>query len=317
VSLPKAVQALPEVILGEAYYKADGPGLHRLAKLFEYSDRLPYHLHQRQEDAQKVGANAKEEAYYFPAGVDMGAHPETFLGCHPYIVRERIQEQVFLPYLQKWDSDLILQHAPAFKQIPGDGFHVPAGILHAPGTAVTFELQENSDVFSMWQAKCGGKIISKELLFKDVPKDERATQGERAVLSQVDWDLCGDPFIYENRHTPPVFLKESDAGREDWIFYNTDKFSGIRLIVNPGKTYLSRDKGVYSIFVWRGQGMVDGHPVRGGDPEQDELLVTHAKATTDIPITNTGNEPLELWKVFGRGVNPECPRLKVVSINER
>ncbi|HOJ33613.1 MAG TPA: hypothetical protein PKY35_03100 [Candidatus Hydrogenedentes bacterium] len=311
ISLAEAVRTLPEIILGKEYYQKYGAGLHRLAKLFEYSDRLPYHIHQQQHDAQKVGANAKEEAYYFPSGVDMGPHPETFLGCHPYIVRQGLQEKIFLPYLEKWDSDLILQHAPAFKQIPGDGFHVPAGVLHAPGTAVTFELQENSDVFSMWQAKCGGKIISKELLFKDISEEDRTRDGERAALKQVNWELCGDPYIYENRHTPPVFLRGNDAGTEDWIFYNTDKFSGIRLIVHPGCTYISKDNGVYSLFVWRGKGTIGGLDVAGGDPNRDELLVTHDSAVKGVPVVNTGNEPLEIWKVFGLGVNPECPRLHV------
>ena len=34
-----------------------------------------------------VGANSKEEAYYFPEDVDLGPHPETFFGVHPYIVQ--------------------------------------------------------------------------------------------------------------------------------------------------------------------------------------------------------------------------------------
>ena len=134
---------------------------------------------------------------------------------------------------------------------------------------------------------------------------------EPLKLEQVNWELCGDPYIYENRHTPPVFLRGNDAGTEHWIFYNTDKFSGIRLIVSPGCTYISRDNGVYSLFVWRGKGTIGGLDVAGGDPDRDELLVTHNSAVKGVPVVNTGNEPLEIWKVFGLGVNPECPRLNV------
>ena len=91
--------------------------------------------------------------------------PETFFGVHPYIVQQK-KFDVLLPHLIEWKDDSILQHARAYKQLPGDGFHVPSGTLHAPGTALTIELQEDSDVFAMMQANTGGKIISKELLLR-------------------------------------------------------------------------------------------------------------------------------------------------------
>lgn len=310
ISLKEAVQCMPGQILGEDYAQEYGAGLNRLAKLFDYGDRLPYHIHQQQQDAEKVGANAKEEAYYFPTGADMGPHPETFIGCHPHIVEEGRQEEVFLPFLRSWDGDAILQFAPAYKQIPGDGFHVPSGTLHAPGSALTFELQEDSDVFAMLQAKVSEFPIAKELLYKDVTDEDKQSLQEAAVLRQINWEVSADPYKYENRHTPPVRLKETDTGVEDWIFYNTDKFSGIRLRVKPEASYTSQDNGVYSVFVWRGRGTIGGHAVEGEDPNMDELLVTHSRATQPLEIVNTGDCELEIWKVFGKGVNLECPRLK-------
>jgi hypothetical protein len=186
---------------------------------------------------------------------------------------------------------------------------VPAGTLHAPGTALTIELQEDSDVFSMWQARIGEFSIPKELLFKDITKEDRERLGERAALGQVDWATSGDPQLYANRHTPPVIEEDVPEGREEWIFYNTEKFSGKRLTVAPGKRYASKDAGVYSLFVWRGKGTVDGHAVEGQSPGLDELLVTHAKAASEIAIVNTGSEPLEVLKFFGKGLNADCPRL--------
>ena len=120
-----------------------------------------------------------------------------------------------LPYLVDWDSDLILRHARAELLVAGEGFHIPSGVLHAPGTALTLELQEDSDVLAMFQALNAGKIISKELLFKDVrPRTARSTvSGSRSGF--VDWELNGDPYFYENRHlTPqPVSRADGDAGR--------------------------------------------------------------------------------------------------------
>ena len=72
-----------------------------------------------------------------------------------------------------------------------------------PAPRLTIELQEDSDVFAMLQALKAGKIISKDLLFKDVTAEDRANRGEKAILDQIDWEISGDPYFYENRHTSP------------------------------------------------------------------------------------------------------------------
>ncbi|UMG91567.1 hypothetical protein [Nocardioides sp. TF02-7] len=173
--LRDAVAADPAAVMGSAY-AAGHRGLGRLAKIFDYGFRLPYHIHPPQEFASLVGRNAKDESYHFLPGVDPGAHPETFFGVHPWIAEEGAHE-VLLPYLVDWDSDLVLRHARAELQVPGEGFHVPSGVLHAPGTALTLELQEDSDVLAMFQALNAGRIISKDLLFKDVRPQDREAEG--------------------------------------------------------------------------------------------------------------------------------------------
>lgn len=40
----------------------------------------------------------------------------------------------------------------------------------------------------MLQALSAGKIISKELLFKDVRKIDREKFGEKVILNQIDWE---------------------------------------------------------------------------------------------------------------------------------
>ncbi len=269
LTLRTAVEAAPDTIMGKAY-AAKHPGLGRLAKIFDYGDRLPYHLHQMKRHASLLGRNSKEESYYFPDGVDLGPHPESFLGVHPYIHREK-QYRLLLPYLKDWNSDHILKFSKAYKLLPNDGFHIPAGTLHAPGSALTIELQEDSDVLAMLQAKVSDHAIDKELLFKDVRREEREAKGEEAILDMVNWDVSADPFFYENRHTPPVPIRDAgiEGGTEDWIFYNSSRFSGKRLTVRPGGNFTSRDRGVYSILVWRGTGRVDGRlEICGGDPER-------------------------------------------------
>lgn len=309
ITLKDAVREAPNPILGEEYARTHPAGLNRLAKLFDYKYRIPYHLHQMQRHAALVGRNPKEEAYYFPAGVPMGLEPETYFGVHPSIVEEN-KKEVLLPYLERWDSDEILRNSRAYKLIPEDGWHVPAGILHAPGTALTVELQEDSDVFAMLQAVSGGKRMPKDLLFKDVRPEDRAQFGEKAILDMIDWPANGDPYFFENHHTPPLTIRETSDGSEQWIFYNTSKFSGKKLLVKPGKKMMTRDSGVYNFFVWRGRGTFDGHEIESGKPFLDEALVCHAKAIGNLVVENTGREDLILFKFFGPDVNADVPMLK-------
>ena len=241
----------------------------------------------------------------------MGLHPETFFGVHPSLAEPQNREKL-IPHLIEWKDDQILQYSRAYQQYTDDGFHVPAGIPHSPGTALTLELQEDSDVFAILQARSGNDLIPKELLFKDVRKEDREKFGERIILDQIDWELSGDPFFYENRHTPPRLIQSSiqEGGQEHWIFYNTTKFSGKKLVVKPGLEYLSIDAGVYNLLVWQGEGLFDGHQVKAGDFDLEELLVSHDKAIKMIRVKNTGNKPLVIFKFFGPDINPDVPMIK-------
>ncbi|HET8527093.1 MAG TPA: hypothetical protein VFM81_10730, partial [Actinomycetota bacterium] len=212
---------------------------------------------------------------------------------------------------EDWDSDLILQHTRGFTQVAGEGFLVPSGMLHAPGSALTIELQEDSDVFAMLQALNAGTIISKELLWKDVRPEDREAKGERFILELIDWEENGDPHLYENHRLTPLPIEDTRApgGEESWIFYDTPKFSGKRLVVEPGSSFTGRDDGVYTVFVWRGSGTYGGLEVRGGEPGLDELIVTHDRASRGVEVRNTGTEELMLITFFGPDVNHDVPRI--------
>jgi hypothetical protein len=307
LSLREAVERAPVEIMG-AEYASTHATLDRLAKIFDYRGRLPFHLHQRQEHAALVGRHSKDEAYYFPPGVDMGEHPETFLGFHPSMRDDRMHN-VLLPYLEDWDNDLILRHSIAYLQIPEEGFHVPSGVLHAPGSALTIELQEDSDVFAMLQARVHGRPIDKELLWKDVRPQDREQKGERFILELIDWEENADPYFYENHHLSPQLVvgSQSEMGEEHWIYYDSTKFSGKKLVVHPGCSYLTTDRGVHNVLVWSGTGTYGGVEVHGGEPEHDEVLVVHDRAVDGVEVRNTGREDLLAIKFFGPDVNPDAP----------
>ena len=311
ITLDDAVTAAPDLVMG-ADYAGTHSGLGRLPKIYDFSARIPYHIHPRIEHASRVGRNPKDEAYYFPTGVDRGQNPETFFGVHPWIAREKAYE-VLLPYLEDWNSDAILKHSRGFINVPGEGFHLPSGILHAPGTALTIEIQEASDCLSIFQALNAGKIVSKELLFKDVSAEDRARYGERYLLEWVDWDANGDPFFYENHHLSPQTVVDEPGVTEDWIYYGSTKFSGKRLVLAPGAAHTAQERGVYSLFVWQGTGTVDGHEVTGGQPGRDELLIVHDRAVRPHELVNTGRQDLEIITFFGPDINPDVPRITRIT----
>lgn len=309
LALKDAVEAAGDIIMGQEYAHTH-QGLERLAKILDYGERLPFHFHQMRQHAELVGFHSKEEAYYFPEGPDMGTSPETFFGVHPYIV-EQDKQEILLPHLVEWKDDAILQHARGYRQYHGDGWHVPAGTPHATGSALTIELQEDSDVLAVLQARVEDKDISKELLFKDVRPEDREKYGERIVLDMINWEVSGDPYFYENRHMPPILIKEprQEGGEEYWIFYNTTRFSGKKLVVPPGGSFQSRDNGVYDILVWAGQGEYGGIDVEGQNPDLDELLICHERAVQPLGVRNTGREDLVIFKFFGPDINPDVPML--------
>ena len=307
ILLTEALDACGSEIMGAEYTKTH-KSLGRLLKIYDFGCRIFYHLHQTDEDAAKVGMNSKEEAYHF-LDKPLGAHPETFFGVHPYIVKENLQNDIFIKYLREWKGEDILQHSRAYLNVPGEGFHLPSGLLHAPGTALTLELQESSDVMAVMQAEIEGLDIGKDLLHHHIPEEAWNSRKEEAALDLIDWEANADPYFYENHRLHPQLISEtaSELAREEWVWYNTTKFSGSRVTVKPGGEFLSRALGVHGIFLWRGKGTIDGYEMEGQKvsltESRDELLISHDKAVKGYRIVNTGNEDLVLFKFFGPDIN--------------
>jgi hypothetical protein len=304
LNLADAVDVAADLIMGEAY-AATHEGLGRLAKIFDYGARIPFHIHPPADQAALVGRNSKDEAYYFPPGVDLGDHPETFYGLHPWISKH--DRDALLPYLEAWNDDSILKNAFAYTQVPEEGFLIHSGILHAPGTALTIELQEDADTMSMFQALNAGTIISKEMLYKDVSPQDRAELKERALMRWVDWDANSDPDFYEKRVLQPRIFRQDDQSDEAWLFFGSQKFSGKRLRIAPGARVTSVENGVYNLLVWQGTGTVAGVEVSGQSVGDDELLLVHDAATSPHEIVNTGSDELLIIKFFGPDINPDVP----------
>jgi len=295
VSFAESLELIPRRMLGEKYAKEQNIRFGVLTKILDIGLPIPWHIHAKEEDAKKYwNMNGKEEAYYFLDSPVRGPLPYSHIGVHPDVTEDDL-----LPLLKRWNDDKVLDLSPAYRLNAGEGFHVFPGIPHAPGTALTLELQEESDVYNMLQAYCNGKILSRDIFLKGLPNEE-------AVADLIDWEKAKDPYFYRRYHTvPEKVVGDEEYGTEYWIFNpnRTWKFSGKELRVPPRRTFESRENGAYAILVWKGEGRVGNLKVKAGDSKSDELFVSYEAAVESHKITNTGRQELVLYKIFGPDVN--------------
>lgn len=282
-----------------------------LSKFFDNFGPIAHHMHQGEEHARRVGRKPKPEAYYFPPQLNLveNSFPYSFLGLTPGTTRGAIRR-----CLEKWNSgdNGILFHSPAYKLKPGTGWQIDTGILHAPGTLVTYEIQGASDVGAVFQSLLGGRAIPWSALVKDVPADSK--QDLDYILEMLDWEANVDPLFARRRHFDPHVASESEEFSEKWVVYSTPFYSGKELTVHPGHSVVIKDAACYGLVVIEGYGSVGKLDVstpsliRFGQMTEDELFVTAHAAREGVRVTNRGaHENLVVLKHFGPG-NPDAVR---------
>jgi hypothetical protein len=312
--LKEAIESAGDQFLGSAVMQKYG-GWNLLCKFFDNLGPIPHHLHQNDEFAARVGQKGKPEAYYFPPQYNFKDNhfPYTFMGLNPGTTKDDVRR-----CLKKWNEgdNEILYLSRAYKLKPGTGWQIDAGILHAPGSLVTYEPQVNSDVFAMYQSLVEGRAVPWDLLVKDVPPAHHHDLDY--LIEMMDWPANTDPEFAEHRlfHPKPVrSIAEMEASgyRENWVVYSTGHYSAKELTVLPGRSASIRDAAAYGLILTQGYGAVGKHDVetpsliRYGLMTQDELFVTSPAASNGVVITNKSKtENLVILKHFGPG-NPEAP----------
>ena len=307
VLLKNAIELMGKDILGADIMSKYG-GWVMYSKFFDNQEPLPFHVHQTDERASDVGQKGKPEAYYFPKQLNNhgGWFPYTFFGLHPGTKQGDIKR-----CLENWDrgDNGILDLSKAYLLRPGTGWDVPPGILHAPGSLLTYEPQRASDVFSMFQSLVWEVYTPKDLLLKDVPKGKQNDLDY--LVSLLDWELNVDPYFYEHRFMPPKPVQPLEEmrglGYEEYdIVYNSQMFSAKELTVLPGKTAVIKDDGPYGAIVIQGHGTfgaleIDSPAmIRFGEMTHDELFVTRKAAAEGVRITNRSQvDNLVMLKHFG------------------
>jgi hypothetical protein len=311
--LRDAIEEIGDDVLGATVMERDG-GWNVLCKFFDNLGPIPHHLHQNDEFASRVGQKGKPEAYYFPPqyNVKENNFPYTFMGLDPGTTRNDIKR-----CLEKWDDgdNGILFHSRAYRLQPGTGWQVNPGILHAPGSLVTYEPQVNSDVFAMFQSMVEGRPVSRQLLVKDVPEDHH--HDPDYLISMLDWDANVDPYFGKHNRVFPLPARpteemEEDGYQERWVVYGTPHYSSKELTILPRRSVTVKDSAAYGLILTQGHGTIGRLPVdtpsliRFGQMTQDELFVSFNAAREGVRIENLSEtEPLVMLKHFGPG-NPDA-----------
>jgi hypothetical protein len=286
------------------------------SKFFDNMGPLPHHIHHNDEHAAKIGQLGKPEAYYFPPQLNNhgGDFPYTFFGIAPGTTKEQIKE--CLMNFTKGDNKITM-YSQAFPLIPGTGWDVPPGMLHAPGSMCTYEPQKASDVFAMYQSLVNEAVIPEELLWNGTPKEDIGNYDQ--LMEVIDWELNTNPNLLETRFMQPIPVRDeaemaAQGYSEKWVCYRSDAFSAKELTVFPGQTVTITDAAAYGLIMMQGHGKMGvwnietPAMIRYGQLTNDEFFVTEATAKAGVEITNySSTDPIVMLKHFG----PANPDLKL------
>jgi hypothetical protein len=283
LALRDAIRAAPEEMLGPELLAAHGGEFRVLVKLLDPGEPIYLHFHATDAQVKRMPRRfpgqrfGKDEAYYF-LEVPKGPMPYTHVGLYDGVRRRDLLAAV------KRGPEYALELSPPLYQQYETGFFVPAGVPHRPGTALTLEIQQLSDVSTMLATHAGGKVLPPEQIHPGFKSMEQAS-------ALIDFKVSrAVAMIDQNRLIPRA---ESSTVAADVVSTFPQeicrKFSGQRVRVRSRITY--RRELPFAMLIWRGRGRIQGRAIRAGE----EFFVAHRAARSGIEIESAGRAPLELF----------------------
>jgi len=318
ILLRDAVAELKDQLIGKLWAKYQAWPM--FSKFFDNRDALPLHIHHREKHARNVGMAGKPEAYYFAPQVNNhgGTFPYTFFGLRPDVTKDQVRE-VLMAYDQ--GDNRICDISVAYKLKTGTGWHLPPGVLHAPGSLCTYEPQKASDVFAIYQSVASEQVMPKELIWKNMPAQRKRKKDFDYLVDIIDWQQNTDPLFAQKHFLEPIPVRDfedmrADGYEEKWICYGSKDFSAKELTVLPGRTAIIRDGGAYGLIVLQGHGTMGVWDIetpsliRYGQLTYDEYFVSEAAAKAGVTITNPSkSDPIVMLKHFGPAANKGMPTI--------
>ncbi|MCL2343839.1 MAG: hypothetical protein FWC62_08085 [Firmicutes bacterium] len=310
------VQELGADLIGDELYQKYGTWP-MYSKFFDFEEPLFHHVHLTFEAAARVGKLGKPEAYYYSPQMNNypGTFPHTYFGFSPDVTKEEVKARL-LDY-EKRDIR-ITELSRAYRIELGTGWYTPPGVIHAPGSYLTYEPQWNSDVNSVYENITSGEIYPYDFLVENCPDDKKYDMDY--VLSLLDWEKNVDPDYRKTYFRPPVTCSHSDERHtEKWVTYGNDYIAAKELTVQPGQTVTVYDQAAYGCILVQGHGKLGGYDaeaasmLRFGQQSADEYFVSEGAAKRGVVIENHSKwEPLVMLKHFANN-NPDMPRKEPVT----
>jgi hypothetical protein len=273
------------------------------SKFFDFGTPLFHHLHLGFEAAARVGRLGKPESYYFPPQLNnhMGQFAATYFGFDPDVTKADVKKRLEM-YLT--GDNRITELSRAYRIELGTGWYTPPGVIHAPGSVLTYEPQWNSDVNSVYENITSNEIYGYDFLVENCPEDKKLDLDY--VISLLDWERNVDPHYKATYFRPKVLANKGDGFEESWIAYANDYVGAKELTIAPGARAVITDSAAYGCIVIQGQGTFGVFDceaacmLRYGQMSGDEFFVSESAAHEGVVIKNKSKwEPLVLLKHFG------------------
>lgn len=298
-----AVEELGEGIIGQELQEKYGTWP-MYSKFFDYAEPLFHHLHLDFKAAARVGRLGKPESYYYPPQLNNypGTFPHTYFGFEPDVTRDQVRERL-LNY-EKCDIR-ITELSRAYRIELGTGWYTPPGVLHAPGSYLTYEPQWNSDVNSVYENITADEVYPYEFLVENCPEDKK--RDVDYIMDLMDWEKNIDPHYKKKCFRPPIICNHSDEKHiEKWVIYGNDYIGAKELTIMPGQTIKASDQAAYGCIIIQGHGKFGVYNaeaavmLRFGQMSADEYFVSEQAAKNGVEITNSNRwEPMVILKHFG------------------
>ncbi|QTL99213.1 hypothetical protein GM661_15240 [Iocasia frigidifontis] len=306
-----AVEELGKDLIGEELMKEYGTWP-MFAKFFDFETPLFHHLHLDDTAASRVGALGKPEAYYFPYQLNnyLGNFPVSYFGFAPDVSIDEVKARL----LDYEERDIrITELSRAYRLQLGTGWYTPPGVLHAPGSLLTYEPQWNSDVNSVFENITAGDVYDYEFLVENCPEDKQ--RDIDYIMSLMDWEENVRINYKKKYFRPPVVCDHSNKQFiEKWISYANEYIGAKELTIQPKQTVLVKDKVAFGCVIIQGHGKFGVYDaeaaimLRYGQISADEYFVSEKKAKEGIMISNeSSHEPMVILKHFGPN-HPDMPK---------
>lgn len=301
--LRDAILELKEEIIGKELQEKYGM-MPVYSKIFDYETPLYFHFHPDNEVAERVGCQAKPECYYFPPQLNNygGRRPSTYIGFNSDVTKEQVRSCI--EHFGDYDTH-ITHLSRAFDLEIGTGWYVPAGVIHAPGSLLTYEPQWCTDLNCVLENVVCGEIFDESYMLDIVPDD--VENKVDYIMDAIDWDTNFDPDFKEHYFRPPLDLpKVQEELTEKWVCYGNEYITAKEVTVAPDSEVVLKDKAAYGCFIVQGFGKFGTYDaeavnmMRVGDLTADEYFVSKDRANEGVRIVNRSKvEPLVLLQHFG------------------